>query len=191
MCEGESRGTRPYVWIFLGQYDFWKAWTSLFKNPQTGGGEWKNPEHWVVCLGSLAGFFCLLVLPRFSVSVHHPQVCFAQKGNAFGLFRLISLTNSTESSYVPFFYHSTNFSAGFFPVLGSVLKPERDYGAPGCPVTGRGNACYYLLSSKPRVLVLGWDGRAGGEKMVMKRGKQSTGNKWRRLKKPGGYQEEQ
>lgn len=50
---------------------------------------------------------------------------------------------------MPFFYHTANFRAGFFPVLGSVLKPGRDCGAPGCPVTGRGNACYYLLSSEP------------------------------------------
>lgn len=62
---------------------------------------------------------------------------------------------------MPFFYHTANFRAGFFPVLGSVLKPGRDCGAPGCPVTGRGNACYYLLSSEPESQC--W-GEVGGQR---------------------------
>lgn len=40
------------------------------------------------------------------------------------LFRLVSLTNSTECSYVPFFYHAANFRGRFFPVLRSVLNSQ-------------------------------------------------------------------
>lgn len=40
------------------------------------------------------------------------------------LFRLVSLTNSTECSSVPFFYHTANFRVRFFPVLWSVLNSQ-------------------------------------------------------------------
>lgn len=44
-------------------------------------------------------------------------------------------------------------------------QPGGDCGAPGCPVTGRGNACYYLLCKRPRALgPAPRGGAAGGEK---------------------------
>lgn len=58
--------------------------------------------------------WCLTITPSRSV--------LPKKEMHLALFRLVSLTNSTECSYVPFFYHAANFRVRFFPVLRSVLN---------------------------------------------------------------------
>lgn len=56
--------------------------------------------------------WCLTITPNRSV--------LPKKEMHLAVFRLVSLTNSTECSYVPFFYHAANFRVRFFPVLRSV-----------------------------------------------------------------------
>lgn len=60
--------------------------------------------------------WCVTITPNRSV--------LPKKEMHLALFRLVSLTNSTESSYVPFFYQAANFRVRFFPVLRSVLNSQ-------------------------------------------------------------------
>lgn len=73
---------------------------------------------WTVPLASPGSLspWCLPVTPSRSV--------LPKKEMHLALFRLVSLTNSTECSYVPFFYRAANFRVRFFPVLRSVLNRQ-------------------------------------------------------------------
>lgn len=88
---------------------------ALFNNRQNSGHQGEGQQHregpW--CSG---GFSCPHRLPLpLSVQPSPLTGLFCPKRKCIlALFRLVSLTNRTESSYVPFFYHAANFRVGFF-----------------------------------------------------------------------------
>lgn len=55
---------------------------------------------------------------------HSHRSVLPKKEMHLAVFRLVSLTNSTECSRVSFFHHAANFRVRFFPVLRSALNSQ-------------------------------------------------------------------
>lgn len=83
------------------------------------------------------------------------------------LFRLVSLTNSTECSRVSFFHHTANFRVRFFPVLRSALNSQGETEGRRDILSQEGKCLLVpVMQANLQSPVLGPEGGQRGEKVL-------------------------